>query len=409
REPKDVACGMYDRLWAIEANDHWLRDRFADMRAHGLTTVAYCGGLNSEITLLDGKAVVQFDGNGGLEQGLDAYRDAGFTFPLMWMMSDDLWDWCSKQAPVGSEQFGTLYKQALQSILREVPKRRWPGLIFQPVDEPGSYEQRPIPGFLDRWAVESKLIHDAGGVVEIDHIPFTTEDPRLKDPLARALPFIDIFSQRFSNHNMWFTEDQWWWGNMKEQVGKWGKQLWSYNINDAAFFPELATYRLAFGHFLRREGVKGQLLWDFQDSAESPLNALDGSCTDMMYVYPSIPRAGEPGGPTLMWECMREGRDDYNYVYTLQCLTAEAEKQGRKALAAESRELLARLDASFDDETLRARNRFLECQWAETTTEPDGQRVARGEFNIPNGWRLSDYDEWRTRVAKQIVRLQEGR
>jgi len=96
-------------------------------------------------------------------------------------------------------------------------------------------------------------------------------------------------------------------------------------------------------------------------------------------------------------------------VYTLQCRIGEAEKKGRGALATEGRELLAQLNASFDDVTLRSRNRFLECQWAETTTEADGSRVAHGEFNIPNGWRLSDYDGWRTRVARQIVRLQEGK
>jgi hypothetical protein len=262
-----------------------------------------------------------------------------------------------------------------------------------------------MAGQMQRWGLESELIHEAGGIVEVDHVPFTTEDARLKEPLARALPVTDIFAQRFSNRSIWFGEEGWWWENMKAQVTKWGKTLWSYNINDANFFPELATYRLAFGHFLWREGIKGQMMWVYQSATGNPLNCLDGPYTDFMYNYPALPQVGESGGPSLMWEAIREGRDDYNYVHTLQSLLDQAEQQGQTARAAKGRQLLQRLNASFDDQRLRRDNRFLECQWQETVTSPNGQRLAKGQFNVPNGWGLSDYDDWRTQVAREIVSL----
>lgn len=408
REPRDVACGMYDQLWAATTSPDWLQERFAGMRAHGLTTVGYCGALNGEIALRDGQAAVVFDGSCGFEYMMDAYRDAGFPHPVLWLMGDDLWDWCSRQAPVGSERFRELYRQVARSILAECDRRRWLRPVFQPVDEPGSYEVRPAAAHIARWGLESQLLHEAGAVVEVDHIPFTTTDPRLQAALAQALPVTDVFTQRFSNRNLWFVEDGWWWDNMKPQVAQWGKQLWSYNINDAAFFPELATYRLAFGHFLWRQGIKGQIMWAYQGAVGNPLNCLDGAYTDFMYAYPAIPQAGESGGPTLMWECIREGRDDYNYVHTLRVLLDGLEQRGQTARAARGRELLQRLDASFDDERLRRENRFLECQWQETATGPGGRRVARGQFNIPNGWRLGDYDDWRAQIAREIVRLQAG-
>lgn len=406
-EPRGTSLGVYDLLWAARADADWLRAHLADLRAHGMTSDGYCGGLNGEIMVRNGVAAVQFDGSCGLEQFLEGYKAAGFPQPVLWLMSGDIWDWCGSQAEPGSEQFDILYRQVIQSILRQCQARQWPGITFQPIDEPGSYEYRPNAAYVEQWAVESKLIKEAGGTVEVDHIPFSTTDERLKSALERALPCIDVFTQRFSTRPIWFEQEGWWWDNMKRQAAEWGKQLWSYNINDAAFFPELATHRLAYGHFLWLEQARGQLLWSYQQVAENPLNALDGNYTDMMYTYPSIPEAGVVGGPSLMWECIREGTDDLRYVRTLERLIAEAEARGAagRKQAAPARTLLAQLRASFDRDRLRQRDRYIECQWDAAETAPDGQQTVSGHFNVPNGWGLADYDRWRRAMADQIVRL----
>lgn len=401
----NVALGMYDQRWAARTDEHWLQNRLADQRAHGMTTNGYCGQINAQMAMKDGVAQVVFDGQGGFEQFMDAYRDAGFPCPVLWLMDNDLWSWCAEQAEPGSERFGTCYKQVIQSILKESEKRRWPGIIFQPIDEPGSYEYRPNPGYIEQWALQSELIKQAGGTVEVDHIPFSTEDPRLKSALERALPCTDIFTERYSNQPIWFKDDGWWWGNMKEQAAKWGKQLWSYNINDGAFFPELPTMRLAYGYFVWLEQARGQITWSYQQVAENPLNALDGTYTDMMYSYPAIPEAGEPGGPSLMWECIREGTDDLRYLQTLEYAIGQAEAKGHKEKAAAARAVLQRLRQSFDDERLRAKDRFIECQWDESALEPSGAGTVKGRFNIPNGWTFADYDRWRSEIASQIREL----
>ncbi len=408
REVQGVSLGMYDQLWSATADGAWLRDRFADMRGHGMTTLGYCGGLNGTIDLADGVARVRFDGTSRFEQVMEAYREAGFPRPLLWLMDGDIWAWCGEQAEVGSAQFEDLYRQVIRSVLQQSDRRNWPGIVFQPVDEPGSYGHRPNAAYIERWAVESRLIKDAGGAVEVDHIPFSTDDPRLKHALERALPFIDIFTQRFSTRPIWFEPDGWWWGNMKQQVAEWGKELWSYNINDAAFFPELPTMRLAYGVFVWREQVTGQLLWQYQQAAGNPLNCLDGSYTDMMYRYPETPHADIPGGPSLMWECIREGVDDLRYLQTLEHAIERAEADGRHERAQQARAVLTGLASSLDMEQLRARNRYIECRWEETATDSSGAGTVGGSFNIPNGWDLADYDRRRNRVAYQIVRLGGG-
>jgi hypothetical protein len=398
-EPRDMYLGMYDQLWALRTDANWLRDHCADMRDHGMTSLGYCGGLNGQIVLRDGVATAQLDATCGFARLMDAYRDAGFPRPLLWLMSGDIWDWCGRQAKPGSDAFAALSQQVIRSLLQEAQRRHWPGIIFQPIDEPGSYEQRPNAGYLEHWAVASQLIKAAGGTVEVDHIPFSTEDERLKSALQRALPVTDVFTERFSTRPIWFAKDGWWWGSLKDQARQWGKQLWSYNINDAAFFPELPTMRLAYGHFLWLQGVTGQFTWAFQQVSGNPLNTLDGSSTDMMYTYPAIPEAGATGGPSLMWEVMREGVDDLRYVQMLESLIASADAKGQGLSARQGRAVLERLRASFDWQQLEARNRFIECQWDETLTAPSGQR------NVPNGWELDDYDRWREAVAREIVRM----
>ncbi len=407
-EPKDVALGMYDQMWAARAGDNWLRDRWADQRAHGMTTVGYCGALDGEMVLADGKASVRFDRPCGFAQLMDAYRDAGFSQPVLWLMSGDIWDWCSRQAKPGSDEFAAIYRQIIQSILARSQTRRWPGIIFQPIDEPGSYGARPNAGYIEQWAVQSKLIKEAGGVVEVDHIPFSTDDVRIKGALERALPVTDIFTQRFSTRPIWFDQDGWGWDRMRAQAAAWGKQLWSYNINDANFFPELPTQRLAYGYFIWLQNVRGQLTWSYLQAAANPFNALDGTSTDMMYTYPAVPEAGMPGGPSPMWECIREGVDDLRYVQLLEQLIAQAEKSGQGREAQAARAVLDQIKTSFDWARLREKNRYIECQWDEIVTAPTGQRTVKGHFNIPNGWDFADYDRWRQAVAEQIVRLGGG-
>ena len=241
--------------------------------------------------------------------------------------------------------------------------------------------------------------------VEADHIPFSTIDERLKAPLERALPVIDVFTERFSTKPLWFEQDGWWWGTLQDQATKWGKQLWSYNINDADFFPELPTMRLAYGYFVWLEDVRGQITWSYQEVAGNPLNALDGKWTDMMYRYPALPSIGAPGGPSLMWECMREGVDDYKYIYTLTSLADEARARGDVKRADEARKLLDDLRASFDLDGMRSKCSYIECQWGESFALPSGGPAVRGEFKIPNGWGFGDYESWRLDVARQIVKL----
>lgn len=280
-----------------------------------MTTVGYCGDLNGVIELAGGGARVRFDGTSGREQVMEAYREAGFPRPLLWLMGDEPWRWCGVQAEPGSAQFEALYRQVIRSMLDESRRRHWPGMVFQPVDEPGSYGVRPNADQLERWAVQSRLIKEAGGTVEVDHIPFSTDDPRLRGALERALPYIDIFTQRFSTKPIWFEPDGWWWGNM------------------------------------------------------------------------------------------REGVDDLRYLQALERLIAHAEADGRREGTAQARAVLARLADSFDMEELRARNSYLECQWEESPTLPSGAPAVGGSFDVPIGWDLSDYDQWRGRVAGQIMRL----
>jgi hypothetical protein len=129
----------------------------------------------------------------------------------------------------------------------------------------------------------------------------------------------------------------------------------------------------------------------------------------MMYTYPDMPAAGIEGGPSLMWECIREGVDDLRYLLALDRLIEQAEARGQHERAQQARTVLMQMRESFDMEELHERNSYIECRWEGAETSSAGAGTVSGSFNIPNGWDFGDYDRWRGRVAHQITVLGEGR
>ena len=99
--------------------------------------------------------------------------------------------------------------------------------------------------------------------------------------------------------------------------------------------------RFLTGFLFFKSGAEGCASWIYQAGKKDPYNDFDGSdyreAKDAMIVYPS------PKGPvpTLQWEGIREGSDDYRYLYTLGELIEKAkdspdsEKKSRAQKAAQ--------------------------------------------------------------------------
>lgn len=87
--------------------------------------------------------------------------------------------------------------------------------------------------------------------------------------------------------------------------------------------------RYITGLFLAKSGAEGMWSWTFQRPKDQPYDDFDGAShkeqKDAMITYPSffMPTRSYP---TLQWEGIREGVDDYRYIHTLRVLASEANR-----------------------------------------------------------------------------------
>jgi hypothetical protein len=103
-----------------------------------------------------------------------------------------------------------------------------------------------------------------------------------------------------------------------------GKEWWIYP-NEALRGMNLSYTRYAFGYGAWRWGVKGVVPWTYQMSQGSngnPFTVLDGP--EVMVAYPG----GDGPIPTPTWEMIREGINDYKYIYKLKKLIAAEKAKG---------------------------------------------------------------------------------
>ena len=83
-KPKGVMFAMYDAQ--MVGSLPWIDDKFADLRAHGMTSVAFCGNSGLAIKTIDGRPTIAWKGHSLLEIYLDACIRHGLTEPALWLM-----------------------------------------------------------------------------------------------------------------------------------------------------------------------------------------------------------------------------------------------------------------------------------------------------------------------------------
>jgi hypothetical protein len=186
-----------------------------------------------------------------------------------------------------------------------------------------------------------------------------------------------------------------------------GKRIWFYNIDLTAWHPEPLRFMSGFGLWKSRaHGIlEWAYMWPVKEDAPGAVYAQPGA---ILYRFPRAP--GESGGPTIGYEAVREGIDDYRYLRTLDRLVSEAQESGRPDVAdlAEGlqRPIQAKLDAATFD---GCRGRAAQGDWTgRCEILPDGERVVRGDHRIANDWEFGDYDGLRERIAGAIVRLRRA-
>jgi len=303
-------------------------------------------------------------------------------------------------APLVAETFGKKHGEenfvkVITTLMKMLEENQGPEIFFYGMDE-------VLSNMSDRYkqAVwEARMLKKCGAKLFHTHLWYKTARPYQKE-LDVLSPYVDIFCNRFNTRNLWYVDS---WQEMQDEAAKRGKELWSYNADNAVQFSQTAMKRFAYGWFFRTVGNKtrGQTIWEYHHIYGNPYTDLDCDHTDWTYVYPE--NRVRKGGFSLDYEATREGVDDLRYICTLENRIAEAKKKGISTASAEK--LLADLKSSFDfGENFRRKSPFLTSSF-EKNWEENGRRFCSGKFLLPNGWSFENYHAAREKIASEIVKL----
>jgi len=392
-QPEGIAWGMYDYNRTFSDEPGAMLAKYQDMFAHGMTSVGVCGNHGAECSMADGQVVVQWTGETDLERAMAAYVQAGFSEPVQWLMGGDTAKFALQFGELGSPEYAAAYGGVIRAVLAKAEAEGWPEIIFQPVDE--AFEHRP--GF-ERMMIEMAILKDIGVPVEADGMNGKPEG------LDEAFPLIDYFNFHdgpFLQRGQYEPEL---WQAFADRVAAAGKSIWYYNVEIACHRPENA--RFSQGFHLWNTGVQGAFTWAYQSYIPEPYAVNENRKFVFMHRFPAM--GDEPGGPSIGFEALREGIDDYKYLYTWQRACEKALAEGtaeQKAAAEASRLWLAEKLAEIDYSKWNGQPTQGEWLGGDQVTDEGGKAVS-GHLKVPGVFSFSDYDAIRRRLAEFITQMQ---
>jgi hypothetical protein len=399
-----LLLGMYSYYMKNETPAQ-LRAMLEDMRAHGMTTTFHFnGGLRLPIERNgNGRAVIRWDQPNQLAELFDAYRDAGFTEPLLLLAPDAIYEAAKKFG--GDKDFAAVYRDLFEQARVEAGKRKWPQFIVAPYDEGYPY---PVADVRFERARRCAPALRAAGIPVALHA--------LNHPTARAFRFEREFENWTDVNLLTFCHsplaigpsyrgyDSW--AQYRDAMRSQGQRVLFYNPDTTGVHPE--AMRFIYGAGLWVSQADGVMDWHYNEHTDAAAYLLSRKqhSAPMDFVFPAVD--GHAGGPTLGWEAAREGAKDYQLLYTLARLVERARRSPdpdlrRKAEMAgeEVNRFLGRL--RFDQ--LDSAGALTLGRWDAEEVDERGVKRLRGQFKIPNGFALEDYDRLRQMTCKWIVAL----
>ncbi len=388
-EPGGITLGMYAQM---RDDPEWVRESFADMRAHGMTGIGLGGNSGLALSENDGKITIDWSAISALKLNMDAYARAGFPEPMCWLMGADIPKFCEQFAPIDSDEFAALYTQIIRAINAHGTEVGWPEIIYQPIDEPFEHEKN-----LDRCIRLLRVLKSIPGVrTEEDGMNgawhnFTDDAYDLTDVMV--LHDGPVLNRGTIDLDAWET--------FKRRCANDGKLIWFYNIDLTAWHPEPIRFMTGFG--LYKSGAQGVIEWCYMwpVKPDDP-GKIYSNPKALLYRFPAAP--GESGGPCIAYEAAREGIDDYRYLLTLRQLVDRAQGTDGEDVA---NEIWAGVQARLDEATFEGcKGKAGQGNWTgKCEMLPDGNRAVRGDHKIDNNWDFAEYDSLREQIAAGIIRI----
>lgn len=326
---------------------------FEDMREHGMTTATVY-----IYPVVDGKFTPTGSGsrkNLDFTTTMDALKATGLVaadIPVIWL---------------GAESYGP---SVWRAVLDERARLDWPRIMFYAADEPGDEERNVhVRAFMQRF--------DA----------FRRAHPEYGVRVTTAVGSSRGIQTVGHHYDVWIA-------HMGIRPGAtafiadarmYGRELWTYDCTLAPVDAE--TNRYHFGFWAWVSGVRGCALWAYFDNMPK-----------LSYVYPTE----EEIVPTIGWEAVREGIDDYRYLATLRRLADRARAMGRSELVERAAGVFRQVDSMVHvDGYSEAWHAALEAAPEATRWEVSTYDRRRPEPDLD----VEAHDRMRAEVAQAVVDL----
>ena len=334
----------------------------ADMREHGMDTLV--GGITPSIYPgPDGKYETA-----GVEASYKALKELGYRSPLITNAPND----SLLAKPESAKKYNDLIALTMQ-----LAKKEGFDVGFFPIDEP--HEQAKI----DIAKKDCKAIHETAGAKT-----YITSNPGAVKQLGNLLDYVC--------YNLTYLNDE-----SVAGVKKANQTLMFYcpsiDVN-----PEYNRYRAGF--YFTKLGAYSCQFFTYMEGAGEWECDLDGPNRDWNCVFPSMTDVTHD--PTLEWEAIREGVDDYRYAYTLRSLAEKAKAKGKTAEADKALKLLDELLSSVDIDGKKAGGPAIgiEADVRLKDKKLTPEELAAFKEQMSSAW----YDQTRQKIAQAIIELKKA-
>ncbi len=269
----------FDEAEIAEATLRSVNDAY-DMRLHGLNT--FC--IYSEVDSFDetyARSVYGSDINlEYLNRYLEVYRTVGFNKPVPYWLTRKTYTEKDAWYPNNWLKFGPAARERcfriVEVICQERMKRRWPEVLFYLIDEPGQFE---------RAKLTAQIFADA------HLVPGARTFTCLRPEMAH------VFGEHLDVACFYAGAD---WDRIEALRRLYQFEIWRYQPFGKDSSPNLIRWAAGYLPWLRAE--EGVVFYRYEDAG-----------VDV-----------EKGFSNLSWEALREGINDYRYLYTLQIMAEKA-------------------------------------------------------------------------------------
>ena len=310
-QPSDRHWGLYtdSSRWEMFPEES-VRAELEDFRKHGITGLVMYPLTHSTIQARDNKPVINSD---KFAAYMKMVREVGLDGPIV-MDFQGLRNRVSQLTgkEIGSPEFAEFYAEVIRHFAERGHREGWGEMVYHAVDEPSTADKAR-----DARALLS-IIKDIGlpTFTTANNVQMVNE---LLDDVLDVRTWYISFASSPSAAQTRQTEAQavegrFWCYGSGSYTGQEGRML---------------ANRYITGLFLAKSGAEGMWSWTFQRPKDQPYDDFDGAShkeqKDAMITYPSffMPTRSYP---TLQWEGIREGVDDYRYIHTLRVLASEANR-----------------------------------------------------------------------------------